>query len=105
MQRYMPTFFQAVGDKGETWAGMREDSDDGQWYSRAEVDARIAELEIEAQPLYSRRQLDERIRELEQALQKIAAFDPGNFRTLEEECEIWRIATTALGKFSGEGNS
>jgi hypothetical protein len=44
MQRYMPTFFQ-MSNGPETWAGMKEDSQDGEWYSRADVDARIAELE------------------------------------------------------------
>jgi hypothetical protein len=44
MQRYMPTFFQ-MSNGPETWAGMKEDSQDGEWYSRADVDARIEKLE------------------------------------------------------------
>jgi hypothetical protein len=50
MQRYMPTFFQ-MSNGPETWAGMKEDSQDGEWYSRADVDARIAEL-VEALRIY-----------------------------------------------------
>jgi hypothetical protein len=44
MQRYMPTFFQAAGDI-ERWAGMKEDSEDGDWYSREEVETHIAEMQ------------------------------------------------------------
>jgi hypothetical protein len=31
------------------------------------------------------------------ALRKIAEFDPGEFRSLEDEVAIWKIATEALG--------
>jgi hypothetical protein len=43
MKRYMPTFTQAP-DSAEQWAGMTED-DDGDWYSRADADSRISDLE------------------------------------------------------------
>jgi hypothetical protein len=34
---------------------------------------------------------------LRAALEKIRAYSPGQFRTLEDEIAIWRIATEALG--------
>lgn len=37
------------------------------------------------------------IERLRDALQKIAAYSPGNFRPLEDEIAIWRLATEALG--------
>jgi hypothetical protein len=42
MKRYMPTFVQRAGET-EQWYGMKEDAD-GDWYSRADADARIDEL-------------------------------------------------------------
>ena len=44
MQKYNPTFFTAERS-GEQWAGMREDSERGEYYAVEEVDARIAEPE------------------------------------------------------------
>ena len=52
LQRYIPTFFQAVGTE-ERWVGMREDSQDGAWYAAADVDQRIATLEAENARLLS----------------------------------------------------
>ncbi len=35
---------------------------------------------------------------LQEALQKIAAYNPGQFRPLSDEIEIWKLATNALGR-------
>lgn len=35
---------------------------------------------------------------LRDALQKIAAYSPGNFRPLADECAIWKLATDALAR-------
>jgi hypothetical protein len=75
MQRYMPTFFQAA-DASEKWAGMKEDSEDGDWYHREDVDARITELE--------------------KAMQEIAQFKPGTFWSLRDEIKIYETACYAL---------
>ena len=49
-------------------------------YSRDEADARL----IAAAP------------SMYEALTKIAAYDPGNFRGMEDEVAIWKIATEVL---------
>lgn len=38
------------------------------------------------------------------ALEKIAAFQPGEFRPLADEIEIHRLATTALKQGQGDGD-
>jgi hypothetical protein len=104
MQRYMPTFFQ-MSNGPETWAGMKEDSQDGEWYSRADVDAHIAELEAfikvilpswpdgdEYPTEVSMLEMQRReIAELEKALRDIA--DRKSFHTIEE---IRAIANNVL---------
>lgn len=50
----------------------------------------------------SERQLREENERLREALTKIAAYDPGKFRPLEDEIAIWRLATEGLSGHPGD---
>lgn len=78
MQLYAPTFFKAAGT-AEKWTGMKEDSDAGEWYSREEVEAHIAEMQRSHDVTTA--MLKASLAEAQQAIQRMT----GELRTLDEK--------------------
>ena len=77
--------------------GHFEKSNDGAWVRADSAMARIRELETERDDAALKHNAEwNRANRLEAALTKIAAFETGTFRSLEDEIAIWRIATYAL---------
>lgn len=64
-----------------------------------EVEKRMAEMRkaFETSSTDEENRLRERVSELQLALTRIMAFNPGEFRGLQDEIAIWRIAKEALG--------
>lgn len=97
MQKYRCYY---LNDFNDDYSASSEPDADGDWYRVKDADACIAELEqfkAWAEPQcqdYAKQRI--RIIQLEGALLAIAGYDPGHFRSLEDEIAIWRIATEAM---------